>query len=199
MGRKGPFFRIDLGKVHMNDGIRPWPLNEDRVETLRRMYETYGEDMVTLAGALVRDKSGAEDIVHDVFVALARSANPMGTIRNLKGYLMTCVANRAREYLASRKHPTAELAVEPAADYRNPIDNLIDDEAHRQLIAAMDQLPYEQQEAILLHLRGELTFKEIAENQNTSINTVQGRYRYGLEKLRVLLNDKVKVWTRQTT
>ena len=90
----------------------------------------------------VRDKAGTEDIVHDVFVALARSAAHMGYVRNLKAYVMTCAANRARELLGSRMRQTAAPADEPAAEYSEPIDALIDDEAHRQLIAAMDQLPY---------------------------------------------------------
>ena len=56
----------------------------------------------------------------------------------------------------------------------------------------MDQLPYEQQEVILLHIRGGLTFKVIAGHQGVSINTVQGRYRYGLDRLRSIMNGKVQ-------
>jgi DNA-directed RNA polymerase specialized sigma24 family protein len=39
-----------------------------------------------------------------------------------------------------------------------------------------------------LYTQGDLTFRQIARIQNASINTVQGRYRYGLTKLRSLLN-----------
>jgi len=46
---------------------------------------------------------------------------------------------------------------------------------------------------IALHLHGGLKFKQIAGLQKTSINTVQSRYRYGLEKLRFLLNGEVKI------
>jgi RNA polymerase sigma-70 factor, ECF subfamily len=176
----------------MEDRILLWRLRHGRKETLRRMYEKYCDDMVTLAAALVRDKAGAEDIVHDVFVALARSATQIGHVGNLKGYLLTCVANRARELLGSRGRQTTAAADEPAVEYDDPIDALIDDEAHRQLIAAMSQLPYDQQEVILLHMRGGLTFKAIAAHQGISINTVQGRYRYGLEKLRSIMNGEVQ-------
>jgi RNA polymerase sigma-70 factor (ECF subfamily) len=57
---------------------------------------------------------------------------------------------------------------------------------------AMAQLPYDQQEAVILHLQVGMTFREIAESQGVSVNTVQSRYRYGLEKLRSLLDGKVK-------
>jgi RNA polymerase sigma-70 factor (ECF subfamily) len=175
----------------MKDTLLLWRLKRGRKDALRRIYEKYCDDMLTLAVAMVRDKAAAEDIVHDVFVTLARSAAKTGHIRNLKAYLMTCVANRAKELLASRTRQTAAPADEPAAECGHPIDALIDDEVHRQLIAAMDQLPYEQREVILLHLRAGLTFKMIAGHQGVSINTAQGRYRYGLDKLRSIMNGKM--------
>ena len=57
---------------------------------------------------------------------------------------------------------------------------------------AMAQIPYEQREAITLYMQGDMTFRQIAKIQNASINTVQGRYRYGLNKLRSILNSKVE-------
>jgi RNA polymerase sigma-70 factor (ECF subfamily) len=56
---------------------------------------------------------------------------------------------------------------------------------------ALAELPYDQQEVIALHLQMGLRFREIAVSQSVSINTVQSRYRYGLDKLRSLLNGKV--------
>jgi RNA polymerase sigma-70 factor (ECF subfamily) len=61
------------------------------------------------------------------------------------------------------------------------------------LRAALAQLPEEQREVILLHFKADLTFREIAEWQEASINTVQGRYRYGLDKLRALLKEKLTI------
>jgi RNA polymerase sigma factor (sigma-70 family) len=172
----------------MEDILLLWRLKHGRKEALRRMYEKYSDDMFTLAVALIHDKPGAEDIVHDVFVAFAQLAAKTGCVRNLKAYLMACVANRAREKMRSPALRTAATADEPAAEY-DPADALVADEAHRKLIAAMKELPYEQQEVILLHIRGGLTFKAIAGHQSVSINTVQGRYRYGLDKLRFILAD----------
>jgi len=53
-------------------------------------------------------------------------------------------------------------------------------------------LPYEQRETITLHLHGGLTFREIAEHQDVSINTAQSRYRYGLDRLRSILEVGAK-------
>ena len=73
-----------------------------------------------------------------------------------------------------------------------PFHSLIDDEQLQRLRYTMSQLPYEQREVITMHLQGGMTFKAIAKSQNLSINTVQSRYRYGLEKLRSLLDSEVE-------
>jgi RNA polymerase sigma-70 factor (ECF subfamily) len=56
----------------------------------------------------------------------------------------------------------------------------------------MTQLPYEQREAIVLHIQGPMKFKEIAKLQQTSVKTVLSRYRYGMNKLRSILNSEAK-------
>jgi RNA polymerase sigma-70 factor (ECF subfamily) len=45
---------------------------------------------------------------------------------------------------------------------------------------------------VLLRHFSDFKFKQIAALQNVSINTIQGRYRYGLDKLRSLLNGELK-------
>ena len=65
-------------------------------------------------------------------------------------------------------------------------------EEFQLLSRAIAQLPYEQKEVIMLHLHGGLMFKQIAKSQQISINTVQSRYRYALDKLRSLMNGEMK-------
>jgi RNA polymerase sigma-70 factor (ECF subfamily) len=62
----------------------------------------------------------------------------------------------------------------------------------QRLSWALDQLPYDQREVILLRHYSNMKFRTIAKHQNISINTIQGRYRYGLDKLRSLLNSEVQ-------
>jgi RNA polymerase sigma-70 factor (ECF subfamily) len=57
---------------------------------------------------------------------------------------------------------------------------------------ALEQLSYEQREVVVLHTRGRMTFKAIAELQQTPIKTIQSRYRYGLARLKTLLDGQVK-------
>ena len=170
-----------------------WRFNRGRTEALREIYERYKVSLVTLATALLADKAEAEDVVHDVFVGFLKSAGQFRLTGSLKGFLATCVANRAR----NRNKVSCRQVVEENASFEAIVPDrerpdwaaVLDDEL-QHVARAMAQLPYEQREAVLLHLRGGMTFCAIADMQGVSINTVQGRYRYGLQKLRTHLNQE---------
>ena len=109
----------------------------------------------------------------------------------MKGFLVTCVANRARDQLrrGARHVPLAAAADDPrlAAAGAGPAAEAEDREEAARLHEALGELPYEQREAITLHLHGGLTFREIARLWGISINTGQSRYRYGIGRLKDLL------------
>lgn len=54
----------------------------------------------------------------------------------------------------------------------------------------MEQLPFEQREVVALHMYGDLTFRAIGSQQGVPPETVKSRYRYGLKKLRLILNSE---------
>jgi len=109
--------------------------------------------------------------------------------------LLTCVANRARNknWANQRRHTIglneAEFVV---SDAKRPDQWLICSEELRHWSDTMAQLPYEQREVVILHLRAGMKFRQIAKVQDISINTVKGRYRYALNKLRSILNGEVE-------
>jgi DNA-directed RNA polymerase specialized sigma24 family protein len=60
------------------------------------------------------------------------------------------------------------------------------------LSEALVQIPFEQREVVVLRLHGSIKFREIAKVQCVSVKTIQSRYRYGLDKLRSILNSEVE-------
>jgi RNA polymerase sigma-70 factor (ECF subfamily) len=105
------------------------------------------------------------------------------------------VTNTARRYFGSQKRESAswlnEKNVAKNAAEQPPDSAILFDEQKRHLANALFALPYEQREVILLRHFSDFKFKKIASIQNVSINTVQGRYRYGLDKLRSLLDGEL--------
>ncbi len=164
-------------------------------EALRSIYEKYRDDLLLLAVALLNDINVAEDALHDVFLSFAQQIEDFKLTGSLKGYLATCVANRSRNMLRDRKTTmtTPEEANALASDTNEPSASIICNEQLQLLSGALAQLPDEQKETILLHMYGSMRFKEIAGTQQVSVNTVKSRYRYGIEKLRVILNGQVKL------
>ena len=65
-------------------------------------------------------------------------------------------------------------------------------ETQHRIHQALAKLPDQQREVIILRLRAEMKFHEIARMLSVSINTVQSRYRYGIEKLKYLLNGELE-------
>jgi RNA polymerase sigma factor (sigma-70 family) len=179
----------------IEEKILVWRFNRGSRDAMRRIYENYKDDLLSLAATLLHDIPAAEDVVHDVFVSFAKTAGAFRLSGSLKGYLMTCVANHARNVRRRRQHETAPGQPDQdmtAPDLRRPEQPLIDHEQSRRLCDVLQQLPDEQREAIVMHLQYGLRFRDIARSQNISIHTVQSRYRYGLNKLRNLLDETQK-------
>jgi len=178
----------------IEDELLKWQFKRGSREALRRIYEKYLNNLLTLAMALLNDVNTAEDVVHDVFVSFAKSAEDFKLRGSLKSYLATCVMNRARDQIRTNQRQPMRLdESEPISSNLNgPEQSVMCSEESEQLNQAIAQLPDEQREAIILHLKGEMKFREIAKLQGVSVNTIQGRYRYGLNKLRSILNGEVE-------
>jgi RNA polymerase sigma-70 factor (ECF subfamily) len=167
-------------------------LKQGNKEALRRIYMEYKDTLLTIAASLLHDTYAAEDVLHDVFVNFAAGAGKLELKVSLKSYLVTSVVNRVRDKFRKKRHHMVELdkAGQIGSDACNPEQAAVFSEQSRLLVDALYQIPLEQRETIVLHLKGGMKFKEIAEMQRIPINTVQGRYRYGLEKLRKILGGK---------
>ncbi len=161
--------------------------NRGDMHALREIYDLYKHDLMTLATALLRDSARAEDAVHDVFARLAGSSKRIKIQGSLRGYLLTAVANTARSMLRKAGRGPLLPEREKTGQQGPPDSAAILEEEQQWLSEALKSLSQEQREVLLLRYFGDLKFKAIAKSQGVSINTVQGRHRYGLEKLRSLL------------
>jgi RNA polymerase sigma factor (sigma-70 family) len=177
----------------VEDRLLVWKFNRGSKDALRRIYEKYKDDLLGLAVTLLRDRSVAEDIVHDVFVSFARSCGTFRLNGTLKGYLSTCVANGARDRnrLRSGRDGGLDAAEAVGSNSAGPAEYALGSDESAKMQDLLGRLPYEQREVIILHLHHGMRFREIAKALDVSINTVQSRYRYGLDKLRSIVNSEV--------
>jgi len=178
----------------IEDRLLIWKCKRGSRAAFRRIYEKYESDLRTLAANLLDDKSAAEDVVQDVFLSLLQIVGKLELRSSLAGYLKTCIANRSRDYMRSSQRRTTAVN-NPECVNKNgegPVRLVIKSEELQKLGDAMNQIPYEQREAIVLRLHGRMKFKTIARLQNVTIKTAHKRYRAGIEGLRFVLNSEVQ-------
>jgi RNA polymerase sigma-70 factor (ECF subfamily) len=187
--------RLSFGEMEMiEDRLLIYKFKRGSRSALQRIYEKYRGYLLTLTTALLNDVNSAEDVVHDLFVSFAQSADSLKLEGSLKWYLVMCASNRARDRIRAGKRQAAgfDKAELICSDAKSPESLAICNEELRLLTDALAQIPYEQREVVILHAKGYMQFKAIAKLQDVSMKTVQSRYRYGLDKLREILDGQVK-------
>jgi RNA polymerase sigma-70 factor, ECF subfamily len=164
------------------------------------LYDRLGLRLFATARTMLTSPAEAEDVVHDLFVELARIRRRLADVNDLDGYLFTmlrhAVARRLRRRSLTRRM-LDRLGRERLGGGRtgrdgfaaSPVELPVEppDEA---LAAAVAALPAAQREVVALKIDGGLTFAEIAAVIGTSANTAASRYRYALEKLRARLDPR---------
>jgi RNA polymerase sigma-70 factor (ECF subfamily) len=163
------------------------------------LVERYKDKIFTSIYLLVKDKYLAEDIFQDVFIRI---------IDTLRGGRYTdegkflpwamriahnmCVdhfrkVKRSPSIKTSDDHDIFEVLnfSEAGADQK-----IMANQSHDKIRRMVDLLPEDQREVIILRNYADLSFKEIADLTNCSINTALGRMRYGLINLRKMMTEK---------
>jgi RNA polymerase sigma-70 factor (ECF subfamily) len=134
---------------------------------------------------------GAEDLVQEAFVRLARQVPPP---ENVAAWLYRVVRNGALAARrgAARRRRREQRAGSPEEWFGSSDDRIDADEAARRLA----ELPLELREVIVARLWGGLTFEEVAALVGCSTPTAYRRYHAGLDQLRKRLDGR---WTRNPT
>jgi RNA polymerase sigma factor (sigma-70 family) len=176
----------------VEDKMLLWRTRRGDADALCRLYEKYRSAMVSVAAAMLRDQGAAEDVLHDVFVSFAERAPDLELRTSLKGYLLTAVMNAVRSRYRRKSSSAVGLEdCDVAAAGEGQVELAQKKEELGRLREAIGLLPEEQREVVTLRLQGQMQFGEIARVIGVNTNTVRGRYRYGVEKLRALMNDEV--------
>ena len=146
---------------------------------------------------LVKDRQLADDIFQDTFVKIIRTIKA-GVYKDegkFVQFAMRIAHNLVIDHFRKENRiPTVESSSE---DY-NYLDNapisdpsveqsMINDQIQSDLRKMIDYLPVEQREVLRMRIYDDMSFKEIAEVTNVSINTALGRMRYALMNLRKMM------------
>lgn len=155
---------------------------------LDTVYQQYSRSLYRYALTLTSSVEDAQDAVQEVFTRVSRARKRFMDVENVSAYLYSSTRNAAFTILRSKKRRDAlheaicvDLAVICAPNSKQMSATII------SIRSAFAELTMEQREVLVLKILDQMTFKEIAETVGSSLNTVAGRYRYGIEKLRMFL------------
>lgn len=153
---------------------------------------------------LVKDRDLANDIFQDTFIKVINTLRS-GTY-NEEGKFLSWVLRIAhnlvidhfrREKRMPMLHDTEEYSIFDVIGLtdENVEDKLVRDQIHQMVRRLVEELPLDQREVVIMRHYGNMSFKEIAEHTNVSINTSLGRMRYALINLRKLITDRKLILT----
>ena len=159
-----------------------------------RAYREHSPAMLSAATRVLRDAAAAEDVVQDVFMHLWRKPGTFDPARgSLASYLTMLARSRAldrwrtrsaRESAVERTVAAARLERPVAEDASEPV---IRRDGQQRVLRALDTLPGDQREAVLLAFGKGLTAREIAVAAQVPLGTAKSRVRLGLQKARMEL------------
>jgi len=150
-------------------------------EDWRSCFSELAPGLLLFARQWVSSRADAEDIVQEAFIRFWRRNHKIdnrpllyATVRSIALDLIRRDSRRARR--EAKAVSESEQMVEPQFE--------LADEAQFALAAALDRLPHDQREVLVMKIWNELTFAEIATALNISQNTAASRYRYALAALK---------------
>jgi len=188
-------------KIKLKDKELVKKFIEGDKSALEVLIKRHKERVYTYIFFIVKNEKLAEDIFQDTFIKVIKSLrkgkyNEQGVFVS---WVIRIAHNLTIDYFRKdSRMPTYSNDVNSEIDIFNSkkfSEETIEDEMIKKQIAVdvrnlVEELPDEQKEVILLRHFGNLSFREIAEQTNVSINTALGRMRYALINLRKLIEEK---------
>lgn len=190
---------------HLNDQELVVRYREGDEQSLKELITRHQRKIFTSIYLLVKDRDLAEDIYQDTFIKVIntlRSGN-----YNEEGKFLSWVMRIGhnlvidhfrRQQKMPMVHDTEDYSIFdfiPLAD-ENVEDKIISGQIQDTVRRMIEELPDDQREVVIMRHYGNMSFKEIAEATNVSINTSLGRMRYALINLRKLIADKQLILTK---
>lgn len=170
--------------------------NDACMDMLINRYKT---KVFTAINLVVNDRYIAEDIFQETFLRVINTLKSGKYEESGKflPWVVRIARNLSMDYFRKvKKMPTIsssesdDIFTNMRFTENNSLENAIQNQNKKGLRDLIKQLPSDQKEVLILRHYGDMSFKEIADITNCSINTALGRMRYALINLKKLIEEK---------
>ena len=174
-------------------------LSGDR-NAISRLIERHSRRVRDYINMMVKDRDVAEDIFQETFIKAVRVIDEGRYTDNGKflSWILRIAHNQVIDHFRAQRQSKAVTESEAGYDVlgtlrfaeRTVEDSMVSDQIERDVRALVELLPAEQREVVMLRYFSGLSFKDIAEQTEVSINTALGRMRDALINLRRMIKEK---------
>ena len=159
-----------------------------RLSDFELLVSRYQEQIYNYVLSLVRDRQLTDDIFQDTFVKIIKVIKS-GVYKDEGKFIQFAMRIAHNLVIDHFRKENRIPVVESSSEDYNYVDNapitdpsveqgMIVDQIHSDLRKMVEMLPLEQKEVLRMRIYDDLSFKEIADITNVSINTALGRMRY---------------------
>ena len=167
---------------------------------ISELIERHSKRVRSYIGMMVKDDDVADDIFQETFIKAVRVIDEGRYTDNGKflSWILRIAHNRVLDHFrrekASKQINESEAGYDVIGTLRfaepTTEDDMVHSEMEQTIRDLIELLPEEQQEVVRLRYYSKLSFQEIAEQTEVSINTALGRMRYALINLRRMIKEK---------
>ena len=168
-------------------------------DALAAFFECYFDRVYGLVFRMLGDRSQAEDATADVFLKVARSADRLDPARDPMPWLATIAANSCRDLWRSGTErmrrssvPVDDPALKLSSGRNDPEADAIRDERERAVREAVDTLPDDLRESVLLYDYAGMSHEDIAKTLGVTHDAARKRHSRALAALGKALGDRLK-------
>jgi RNA polymerase sigma-70 factor (ECF subfamily) len=154
-------------------------------EAFRDLLQVYHGILFGTAYLMTRDRDLAEDIVQEASVKIWTHLPSLKVQSSLKAWMVRVVVNEVKQELRKRQLPVVRLedAPDAAGDPDEALADLLREDEREGLREALDALPAEQRDAIVLRHFSGLTIPEIAAAMGRREGTIKSRLSRAIARL----------------
>jgi RNA polymerase sigma-70 factor (ECF subfamily) len=162
-----------------------------KLSDFENLFKTYFSALTGFSQTFVYDEDAAKEIVQNVYISLWDKREDLDLKQSLKSYLYTSVRNRSLNYLRDHKKFRSQLLDDDLSQIEatEESDPLVNEELQEKINQAINLLPAKCKQVFELSRNEGLKYKQIAEQLDISVKTVENQISKALKILREELKD----------
>ena len=189
---------MDINRTNLSDAELITGYLNGSERSLEKLINRHQLQIFNFINSKVNDRDKSEDIFQDTFIKVIKTLK--NGSYNEEGKFLPWVMRIAHNLVIDYFRKTNRIPIiENKEEFDifqflsdttpNAESALVEEQVLKDIQNLIDELPEDQKEVLIMRLYRDMSFKEIAENTNVSINTALGRMRYAIINLRKLIND----------